>query len=136
MGALQSISTIVGSTKFPVLPSTILPPYNTFPPYLLISNKPSKYSLTAAFVCTGPINVFGSNGSPIGIDEYALIKLLTTLSYIDSCKINLLNDVHLYPAVPTAANTLPLRANSKLASSITIVALFPPNSKIVLPNLE
>lgn len=49
--------------------------------------------------------------------------------------INLLNEVHLYPQVPTAANKEPFNTNSKLASGITMVALLPPNSKIVLPNL-
>jgi len=43
--------------------------------------------------------------------------------------------VHLYPAVPTAENTAPLTDNSISASSRIIIALFPPNSKRVFPNL-
>jgi hypothetical protein len=49
--------------------------------------------------------------------------------------INLLRVVHLYPAVPTAAKVHPLRARSRSASSMIITALFPPSSRIVLPNL-
>jgi len=33
IGAFQSISTIVGYTKFPFILGTLLPPYNIFPPY-------------------------------------------------------------------------------------------------------
>jgi hypothetical protein len=49
--------------------------------------------------------------------------------------INLLKDVHLYPAVPIAAKTATFKANSTLASGIKMMPLFPPNSKMVLPNL-
>lgn len=48
----------------------------------------------------------------------------------------LLNVVHLYPAVPTAANVQAFNTNSKLASSITTAALLPPSSNIVLPKRE
>lgn len=41
-----------------------------------------------------------------------------------------------YPQVPIAANAQPFKANSIFASSIIMTALFPPNSRIVLPNLE
>lgn len=43
-------------------------------------------------------------------------------------------DEHFYPVVPIAEKTTPLRANSMSASSITIIALLPPSSKIVQPN--
>ena len=52
-----------------------------------------------------------------------------------SCTIILLKVVHLYPAVPMHANTQVFNAISRLASSIIIAALLPPNSKIVLANL-
>jgi hypothetical protein len=48
---------------------------------------------------------------------------------------NLLREVHLCPQVPTAANVQALNAISRLASSMMIVALFPPNSSKTLPNL-
>jgi hypothetical protein len=57
-------------------------------------------------------------------------------SAIELCNNNLLNDVHLYPHVPTAANTAAFNANSTFASSCTIYALFPPNSKRLLANLD
>ena len=41
--------------------------------------------------------------------------------------------VHLCPAVPTAENKVALTARSRSASSITITALFPPNSRIDRP---
>lgn len=63
MGALQSISTIVGSTKFPGL-LILFPPYKTFPPYFLISSIPSKYSFTYPSECKGPNKVLGFKGSP------------------------------------------------------------------------
>lgn len=44
-------------------------------------------------------------------------------------------EVHLCPAVPTQANTHALRAKSRSPSFITMQALLPPNSRIVLPNL-
>lgn len=114
----------------------VLPPSNIFPPYLLISSIPSKYSFTYSLECKGPNNVSGCKGSPTGIVLYALIKLYTSLLYTFLWITNLLKVVHLYPQVPTAANKDPFNTNSKLASSITIVALLPPNSKMVLPNLE
>ena len=43
--------------------------------------------------------------------------------------------MHLYPAVPIAPKQDALMASSRLASSMTTVALFPPSSKIVFPNL-
>ena len=43
--------------------------------------------------------------------------------------------VHRCPAVPTQAKTQALRARSKSASSIIIAALFPPSSRMLLPNL-
>lgn len=43
--------------------------------------------------------------------------------------------MHLYPAVPTAENTLAFIAKFKSASSKITTALLPPNSKIVFPNL-
>ena len=36
--------------------------------------------------------------------------------------------------MPTAAKTLPLMTNSRLASGIMMVALLPPNSRIDFPN--
>ena len=41
--------------------------------------------------------------------------------------------VHLCPAVPTAPNTAPIKDISKSACSVMMMALLPPNSKIVLP---
>lgn len=43
--------------------------------------------------------------------------------------------MHLCPQVPTAAKVHALNANSKLASFIIMVALFPPNYNKLLPNL-
>ena len=43
--------------------------------------------------------------------------------------------MHLCPAVPTAPKRIALSTNSILASSITIIALLPPNSRMHLPNL-
>jgi len=48
---------------------------------------------------------------------------------------SLLRLVHLCPAVPTAEKRLPLSASSSFASSHTIKQLFPPSSRMVLPNL-
>ena len=45
---------------------------------------------------------------------------------------NLLAVVHLWPAVPTAAKNTAGIAKFKSASFIITIALFPPNSKIVL----
>jgi len=44
--------------------------------------------------------------------------------------------VHLCPQVPTAANVQALNAIYKSASSIIIVALFPPNYSKTFPNLS
>ena len=49
---------------------------------------------------------------------------------------NLLKVVHLCPQVPTAANVHPLNAIYRLASGKMMVALFPPSSSKVLPNLS
>lgn len=46
---------------------------------------------------------------------------------------SLLALVHLWPAVPTAAKKIAGIAKFKSASSITIMALFPPNSNKTLP---
>lgn len=48
---------------------------------------------------------------------------------------SLRRDVHLCPHVPTAAKVQAFKASSTLASSNTTVALFPPSSRIVFPNL-
>ena len=42
--------------------------------------------------------------------------------------------MHLWPAVPTAPNTTAGMAKSRLAVSSMIIALLPPNSRIVFPN--
>ncbi len=44
--------------------------------------------------------------------------------------------MHLWPQVPTAAKVHALKAISRLASSMIIVALFPPNSRRQFPNLS
>ena len=64
------------------------------------------------------------------------MKAATNLSWIDSCKKILLIVVHLYPAVPTHANTHAFNASSRSASSAMIAALLPPSSRIVLPKRE
>ncbi len=49
-----------------------------------------------------------------------------------SCTINLLVAVQRCPVVPNAPHSTPSRANSRLASSITIWAFFPPSSRETL----
>lgn len=83
----------------------------------------------------GPHKVFESNGLPILIVPYTLINFYLTSSNLLSWISIRLKEVHLYPQVPTAPKTDPLIANSKLASSATIVAAFPPNSSKHFPNL-
>lgn len=51
------------------------------------------------------------------------------------CKISLLVVVHLCPAVPTQAKGTARTTKSKSASSATMMALLPPNSKSNFPNL-
>lgn len=46
----------------------------------------------------------------------------------------LLKVVHLWPQVPAAEKVHPVNAKLRSASSIIMAALFPPNSKMVLPN--
>ena len=58
-----------------------------------------------------------------------------TLSKIDSWIINLLVVVQRCPAVPTDPNNTAGIANLRSASGVMMIALFPPNSRIVLPNL-
>jgi hypothetical protein len=49
---------------------------------------------------------------------------------------SLLAVVHLWPAVPTAAKRVDLTTMSMSASAATTMALLPPNSRIIFPNLS
>ena len=77
--------------------------------------------------------VSDSNGSPIIICEYDDINFSEIDDEIDLCKNNLRVDVQRCPDVPTAPNNTALRTYSGSESGITIIALFPPNSKRDLP---
>ena len=54
---------------------------------------------------------------------------------MSSCIINLLVDVHLWPAVPIAPNTEAVTAILRSALFDIIIALFPPSYNKTLPNL-
>ena len=51
-----------------------------------------------------------------------------------SCTIIRRSDVHRWPAVPAAANTMPRTARSRSADGATTVALLPPSSSRLWPN--
>lgn len=71
----------------------------------------------------------------LAISRKAKYYLKIIIIILKKIYTNLLREVHLWPQVPTAANAHPLSASSRFASSITITALFPPSSSMVLPNL-
>ena len=89
---------------------------------------------SAAASMSGPSKVVLSRGSPIRSDEIACFKRAIKESRTELCTSRRRNVVQRCPEVPIAEKTIARTARSRSADGVTIMALLPPNSRMLRPN--